>query len=341
MIQIRPPCTAEAPSELTAPPFADGEFCAATLCVSIPYLTSPVGVPCALARVLNPGSPLTVTNSNRYFAAKAVDVFVPFNDAGHGELIEHYLTEATSSTAIERRERSSAPGKSDPLYVVVANSLDPTPPDVDKRSTASAQERPRPQTRPFLLLLHGCHNGDRLFAVAMRLALVTERKIEDSQRGQADANYIAVIEQPVQPAFAAGVMVDRVSLGQRSTGRHQECHDSSMDDSGHDLNSTSQQIPRINCLFGHCITGLLTDVLRPLRPARKTLSQLNCEGNYFGSRVVHPARQSSLGRFRGHFVRRVLSEGQGAEIDLAANVVERRTEIATGGICHRPAWSAA
>jgi ubiquinone/menaquinone biosynthesis C-methylase UbiE/tetratricopeptide (TPR) repeat protein len=108
-------------------PFADGEFDAATLCVSIQYLTRPVDVLCELARVVKPGGPLIVTYSNRCFATKAVGVWLALNDAGHGELIEHCLTEATNWTAIERLERSPAPGKSDPLYAVVANSLGPTP----------------------------------------------------------------------------------------------------------------------------------------------------------------------------------------------------------------------
>ena len=107
-------------------PFADGEFDAATLCVSIQYLTCPIDVLRELARVVKPGGPLIVTYSNRCFATKAVGVWLALNDAGHGELIEHYLTDAGNWTAIERLERSPAPGKSDPLYALVAASLGAT-----------------------------------------------------------------------------------------------------------------------------------------------------------------------------------------------------------------------
>ena len=107
-------------------PFADGEFDAATLCVSIQYLTRPVEVLHELGRVVKPGGPLIVTYSNRCFATKAVGVWLALNDAGHGELIEHYLTNAANWTAIERIECSPAPGKSDPLYAVAATSLGPT-----------------------------------------------------------------------------------------------------------------------------------------------------------------------------------------------------------------------
>ncbi len=106
-------------------PFADGEFDAATLCVSIQYLTRPVEVLRELGRVIKPRGLLIVTYSNRCFANKAVGVWLALNDAGHGELIEHYLTDAENWTAIERHDRSPAPGQSDPLYAVTATSLGP------------------------------------------------------------------------------------------------------------------------------------------------------------------------------------------------------------------------
>jgi len=49
-----------------------------------------------LGHVVNPGGPLIVTYSNRCFAAKAVGVWLTLNDAGHGELIEHYLANAAN-----------------------------------------------------------------------------------------------------------------------------------------------------------------------------------------------------------------------------------------------------
>ena len=104
-------------------PFADDEFDAATLCVSIQYLTRPVEVLRELGRVIKPRGPLIVTFSNRCFATKAVGVWLALSDTSHGELIEHYLTVAENWTTIERHDRSPAPGKSDPLYAVTAASL--------------------------------------------------------------------------------------------------------------------------------------------------------------------------------------------------------------------------
>ena len=53
-------------------PFADAEFDAAAICVSIQYLTRPVAVLRDLGRVLVAGGPLVISFSNRCFPTKAV-----------------------------------------------------------------------------------------------------------------------------------------------------------------------------------------------------------------------------------------------------------------------------
>ena len=106
-------------------PFADGEFDAAVLCVSIQYLTRPVEVLRELGRVVKPGGPLIVTYSNRCFATKATAVWLALNEAGHGELIGNYLTDAGNWTAVERIDCSPTPGQRDPLYAVTATSRGP------------------------------------------------------------------------------------------------------------------------------------------------------------------------------------------------------------------------
>jgi SAM-dependent methyltransferase len=100
-------------------PFADAEFDAAAICVSIQYLTQPVVVLRDLARVLAPGGPLVVTFSNRCFPTKAVAIWQALDDAGHAQLIESYLRSAQGWTAIEALDRSPGPG-GDPLFAVVA-----------------------------------------------------------------------------------------------------------------------------------------------------------------------------------------------------------------------------
>jgi len=56
-------------------PFADRSFDAATLTVSLQYLTKPIEVFRSIARCLRPGAPLIVVVSHRCFPTKAVKIF--------------------------------------------------------------------------------------------------------------------------------------------------------------------------------------------------------------------------------------------------------------------------
>ena len=99
-------------------PFAGAEFAAATVCVSIQYLTRPVAVLRDLGRVLADGAPLVITFSNRCFPTKAVRAWLLRGDLGHAELVTRYLKAAGNWTAIEHLDRSPPTG--DPLHAVVA-----------------------------------------------------------------------------------------------------------------------------------------------------------------------------------------------------------------------------
>ena len=105
-------------------PFADGEFDAAGLCVSIDYLADPVSVLRETARVLRPGGPLVVTFSNRCFPTKAVAAWHALDDAGHGALVAALFRAAGGDIWMpaETFDRSpSSPGSlGDPLFAVVA-----------------------------------------------------------------------------------------------------------------------------------------------------------------------------------------------------------------------------
>jgi SAM-dependent methyltransferase len=103
-------------------PFADAAFDAAGLCVSIQYLTDPVAVLREAGRVLRPGAPLVITFSNRCFPTKAVAVWQTLGDVEHAQLVAHYLRAAGNWENIQAFDRSSAPGRSDPLLAVVARS---------------------------------------------------------------------------------------------------------------------------------------------------------------------------------------------------------------------------
>lgn len=104
-------------------PFADAEFDAAGLCVSIDYLADPVRVLREAARVLRPGAPLVVTFSNRCFPTKAVAVWHALPDAGRLALVAALFRAAGEDrwAPAETFDRSP-PGSrgGDPLFAVVA-----------------------------------------------------------------------------------------------------------------------------------------------------------------------------------------------------------------------------
>ncbi len=103
-------------------PFADGEFDAAGLCVSIDYLADPVSVLRETARVLRPGGPLVVTFSNRCFPTKAVAAWHALDDAGHCALVAALFRAAGEAlwAPAEAFDRSPPGGRGDPLFGVVA-----------------------------------------------------------------------------------------------------------------------------------------------------------------------------------------------------------------------------
>jgi SAM-dependent methyltransferase len=105
-------------------PFAAGAFDAATICVSIQYLTQPVAVLRDLARVVRPGGRAIVTFSNRCFPTKAVAIWQALDDRGHLALVTRYFADA----GWEQVELRASPQRgSDPLYAVIATA--PQPPE--------------------------------------------------------------------------------------------------------------------------------------------------------------------------------------------------------------------
>ena len=99
-------------------PFADAEFDAAVICVSIQYLTRPAAVLRDLGRVLAAGGPLVITFSNRCFPTKAVRAWLLRDDLGHAALVAGYLKAARNWSDIQHLDRSPQAG--DPLHALVA-----------------------------------------------------------------------------------------------------------------------------------------------------------------------------------------------------------------------------
>jgi SAM-dependent methyltransferase len=101
-------------------PFADRSFDACLLTVSVQYLMQPVAVFADIARTLRPGAPCIVAFSNRMFPTKAVAIWRSLGDEDHARLVAHYFDRSGGFAAPRFADLSPMPGRSDPLYVVVA-----------------------------------------------------------------------------------------------------------------------------------------------------------------------------------------------------------------------------
>lgn len=109
-------------NENPALPYSQGEFDAASICVSVDYLTRPVEVLRDLGRVVRPGGPVAISFSNRCFPTKVVSAWLELDDRGRMELVESYLGDAGNWRDVQARDRSPRGFFSDPLYVVTGYS---------------------------------------------------------------------------------------------------------------------------------------------------------------------------------------------------------------------------
>ncbi|GGR03954.1 class I SAM-dependent methyltransferase [Deinococcus ruber] len=106
-------------------PFEAASFDAAGITVSIDYLTRPVEVLRDLGRVLVPGGPVVISFSNRCFPSKAVAIWHSLDDAGHLELVQHFLAEAgnwTDIVPLDRSPRQAGRRTGDPLFAVIGRA---------------------------------------------------------------------------------------------------------------------------------------------------------------------------------------------------------------------------
>jgi SAM-dependent methyltransferase len=107
-------------------PFADNEFDACIINVSVQYLIHPIHVFGEIARVLKPGSVCAVSFSNRCFPTKAVAIWRAMDDRDHARLVGYYFVESGGYEEPELTNLSPTSGESDPLYVVSACRLGAT-----------------------------------------------------------------------------------------------------------------------------------------------------------------------------------------------------------------------
>ena len=113
-------------------PYDTDEFDGAIISVSVQYLTRPVEVFAEVGRVLKPGAPFAITFSNRMFPTKAVRIWQLFGDEQRANLVALYFELSKAFAKARAFDLSPAPFRSDPVYAVVAEALDPA---ADSEST--------------------------------------------------------------------------------------------------------------------------------------------------------------------------------------------------------------
>ena len=113
-------------------PYDTDEFDGAVVSVSVQYLTQPVEVFAEVGRVLKPGAPFAITFSNRMFPTKAVRIWQLFGDEQRANLVALYFELSKAFEKARAFDLSPNPGRSDPVYAIVALALDPAAtPDPD------------------------------------------------------------------------------------------------------------------------------------------------------------------------------------------------------------------
>jgi len=105
-------------------PFADSSFDFVTCVVSIDYLIRPLEVFSEIRRVLKPGGKCIISQSNRCFSTKAIDIWLKTNDLQHLFIIGCYFHFTTgfqqpSSVDITPKKSFGSFG-SDPMFIVEA-----------------------------------------------------------------------------------------------------------------------------------------------------------------------------------------------------------------------------
>lgn len=104
-------------------PYEDNSFDFVTCVVSVDYLIRPLEVFSEVRRVLKPGGMAIMSQSNRCFPTKAINIWLNTNDLEHIFIIGAYFHYAQGFEKPESLDISPKPGlfgQSDPMYIIQA-----------------------------------------------------------------------------------------------------------------------------------------------------------------------------------------------------------------------------
>jgi len=101
-------------------PFPENSFDYVTCVVSADYLNKPLEVFKEIGRVLKPGGMAIMSQSNRCFPTKAINIWLQTNDLEHIFIIGSYFHYAGAFNPPESLDISPNPGASDPMFIIQA-----------------------------------------------------------------------------------------------------------------------------------------------------------------------------------------------------------------------------